>query len=79
MRIIGNIPHPDIRITIFSMNEKYVIKLEAGPMEQVYKVAQNEVEGMEGIKNMVDEAFLSKAMERFNDMFLSLKSALEKN
>lgn len=79
MRIIATIPHPKISISIFSMNEKYIVKFEAGPMEQAFKFYHEEVEGVEGLKKIIDEEFLQKVMERFNEMFLSLKSAKEKH
>ena len=79
MRIIGNIPHPKITISIFSMNDKYQIKFEAGPMEQTFKIAHNEVSGIEGIQKLVDEEFLGKIIDRFNEMYLSFKSAKERN
>ena len=79
MRVIGSIPHPKISITIFSMNDKYQIKFEAGPMEQIFKISHTEVNGVEGIQKLVDEEFLKKVMDRFNEMFLSLKAAKERN
>ena len=79
MRVIGNIPHPKMSISIFSMNDKYQIKFEAGPMEQIYKIAHSEVNGLEGIQKMIDEEFLEKIMIRFNEMYLSFKEAKERN
>ena len=79
MRVIGNIPHPKMSISIFSMNDKYQIKFEAGPMEQIYKIAHSEVNGLEGIQKMIDEEFLEKIMNRFNEMYLSFKEAKERN
>ena len=78
MRAIGNIPHPSIRISVFILNDKYLIKLEAGPMEQVFKIPKTEIAGMEAIEKMLDEEFMKKVMERFNEMFLSFKSAQER-
>ena len=78
MRVIGNIPHPKISITILSMNDKYQIRFEAGQMEQIFKIPHSEVAGVEGIQKLVDEEFLQKVMDRFNEMFLSFKSAKEK-
>jgi hypothetical protein len=75
VRVIANIPHPKISITIFSMNDKYQIKFEAGPMEQIFKIPHNEVNGIEGIQKLVDEEFLEKVMARFNEMYLSFKEA----
>ncbi len=79
MRIIANIPHPKITISVFSMNDKYLVKFEAGPMEQVFKFFHDEVNGVEGVKQMVDDEFLDKVMERFNEMYLSLKATKERN
>ena len=79
MRIIANIPHPKIAINIFSMNDKYQVQFAAGPMEQTFKIAHTEVDGVDGIKKMLDEEFMTKIMERFNEMFLSFKAAKERN
>jgi hypothetical protein len=78
MRVIGSIPHPKLTISIFSMNDKYQIRFEAGPMEQLYKLSHADVEGIEGIKKLVDEEFLQKIVERFNEMYLSFKEAKER-
>ncbi len=78
MRIIANIPHPKISINIFSMNEKYQIQFMAGPMEQTIKIAHSEIDGIEGIQKMIDDIFLEKVLERFNEMYLSLKEAKER-
>lgn len=75
MRIIANIPHPKITINIFSMNDKYQIQFLAGNMEQTFKIGHSEVSGVEGIQKLVDEEFLNKVLERFNEMYLSLKEA----
>lgn len=78
MRIIANIPHPKLTISIFSMNDKYQVKFEAGPMEQTYKIAHSDVEGVEGIKKIVDDAFLEQVLLRFNEMYLAFKAAKER-
>lgn len=78
MRVVGNIPHPDILITVFAMNEKYVIKMEAGPMEQTYKIPMDSVEGLDGVQKIFDEAFMQKVLQRFNEMFLDLKAAKQR-
>ncbi len=78
MRIIANIPHPKLTISIFSMNDKYQVKFEAGPMEQIYKISHDEVQGVEGIKKLVDDAFLEDILKRFNEMYLAFKTAKER-
>jgi hypothetical protein len=79
MRIIATIPHPKIAISIFSMNDKYQVKFEAGPMEQTYKLSYDEVNGIDGIRKLVDEEFLQKVTERFNEMYLGFKDAKQRN
>lgn len=61
------------------MNDKYLIKLEAGPMEQTFKVPQSEAGGLDGVKKLLDEDFMRKAIERFNEMFMAFKETREKN
>lgn len=79
MRIIGHIPHPQVTITVFSMNDKYQIQFEAGPMIQTFKLLHSEVEGLEGIKKIVNDDFIEKVIERFNEMFLTLQEAKKLN
>jgi hypothetical protein len=79
MRIIANIPHDRITINVFSMNDKFQVQFLAGNMEQTFKFNHNEVAGVDGIKKLVDEAFIAKVLERFNDMFLSMKEAKSRN
>ena len=76
MRIIDEIAHPACRITLFSWNMKYLIKLEKGLIEQTFKVPQLEVTGDEDIKNMLKGEFLDEAIRRFDEMEASLMKAL---
>jgi uncharacterized protein YlzI (FlbEa/FlbD family) len=73
MRVLETIPHPSITITIFQMNDKFIVKFEAGPMEQVFKFNQVEVKGLEGLKSIINAGFIEKTRSRFNDMFLQWK------
>ncbi|MCW3071729.1 MAG: hypothetical protein JWO44_1619 [Bacteroidetes bacterium] len=60
------------------MNDKYQVQFVAGPMEQTFKIAHTEIDGVEGIRKMLDEEFMKRIMERFNEMFLSFKAARER-
>jgi hypothetical protein len=69
MRIIAELPHPECKITIFSMNQKYIIKLEKGVFEQIYKISELDVpDGVNGVFRILDDQFLKKASERFSQM-----------
>ena len=77
MRVVGEIPHPEIKITLFHWNNRYLIKLEAGPFEQTFKVQEFDVASEEDLRQIVNETFLRQAIERFNDMAQSLQQATQ--
>ncbi|MDX2171735.1 MAG: hypothetical protein SFY56_01355 [Bacteroidota bacterium] len=69
MRIIDSIPHKSMTISIFQMNDKYQVKFEAGPMEQIFKFLVEDVKGLEGLKQRINEDFVEATRLRFNDMY----------
>lgn len=73
MRIIDSIPHPSITISIFQMNDKFIVKFEAGPMEQAFKFDSATVMSVENLKKLIDENFIETVRKRFNEMFLQMK------
>ncbi len=72
MRVVATIPHQSITISIFQMNEKFLVKFEAGPMEQTFKFTKEEADSIEKIKSIVNQEFVERVRLRFNDMFLQL-------
>lgn len=69
MRIIAELPHPECKITIFSMNQKFIIKLEKGVFEQIYKISELDVtDGLNGVFKILDDQFMKNASERFHQM-----------
>ncbi len=75
MRIIGNIPHEKYHISVYEWNDKIIIKLEAGPMEQVYKFSTDIIKGVEGAVKILTPTFYDKIHDRFNQMFLDMQAA----
>jgi hypothetical protein len=76
MRAIAELPHPNCKITIFSMNQKFIIKLERGAYEQTYKLSEIDVtEGVNGVFQLLDEEFIAKAISRFDAMDLDFKAS----
>ena len=69
MRVVDQIPHESMSITIFQMNDKYQVRFEAGPMEQIFKYKLEEVGGLEGLKKRISPEFIAETRKRFNDMF----------
>jgi hypothetical protein len=74
MRIIDSIPHPSITISIFQMNDKYIVKFEAGPMEQAFKFHAAEFGSTDALKKKIDAAFIQEVFQRF----IAMKAQLEK-
>ena len=75
MRIIDSIPHPSISISIFNMNDKYIVKFEAGPMEQAFKFYTEDVKSVAGLKKLINDSFIETVRLRFNEMFMQMKEA----
>lgn len=75
MRIIDSIPHPSISISIFQMNDKFIVKFEAGPMEQAFKFYTEEVKSVDNLKKIINDQFIETVRARFNEMFLQMKEA----
>jgi len=75
MRVIEVIPHASIAISIFQMNDKYIVKFEAGPMEQAFKFKIEEVKGIDNLKSIINNDFIEKVRQRFNEMYLQMQNA----
>jgi len=79
MRVIAELPHPECKISIFSMNQKYIVKFEQGTLEQSYKLAELDLSGggVNDVFEILDEEFISTVIERFkimrNDFGLAYK------
>ena len=78
MRVVGEIPHPQYKITVFAWNNRYLIKLEQGMLEQTFKVNEYDVTGEAEVFALVDEAFIKEAAERFVQMGESLQRAMQR-
>jgi hypothetical protein len=77
MRIIATIPHPQIKISIFLYNEKYIIELEAGQYKQTFKISNDSVDGLEGVKRLISPELLDNCLNRFSAMHSDFKKSFE--
>jgi hypothetical protein len=68
MRVVLEVPHPQLKITVFMWNDKYIVKLEIDRYEQVYKIACSDVSGLDQVKSMLDDDFIESCMQRFIQM-----------
>lgn len=79
MRQLADIPHPEAKITLFSWNGKYLIKLEKGQLEQTYKVSELDVTSDEDVRELLDSEFLQAAISRFTQMRDDLQASFDRH
>ncbi len=69
MRIIAELPHPEFKISILNMNQKFIVKIEQGSLEQSYKIAEADLTaGVNSVFELLDEVFLVRVSARFSEM-----------
>ena len=77
MRIIGNIDHPNMKITVFKMDNKISIKFELGLYEQTFKFRESEyMKNMESAEKLVDATIIGEVLKNFNQMHKAKNEAL---
>lgn len=75
MRIIQTIEHPKMRISIFQMNQKFILKFEFGPLEQSYKFDELDFAGVEDfIEQVSGSSLIAQTEIRFKEMMHDLNS-----
>lgn len=77
MRVVKEITKNGIRITIFSWNNKYLMKFEQGMIEQTFKVNELDMDSEESLSVFLSDKFLSAVQKRFDEMHDSLRNQLE--
>lgn len=79
MRIIGTIPHPLMKITVFAMNMKYTVKFEMGMMEQTFKIRESDdIKGLEDISRLVDDHLIDDVLTIFTQMHGIMETAFKR-
>ena len=78
MRVIANIPHEEMKITVFSWNGKYLVKLEKSGFEQTYKISEMDFADDAELEKMLDEEFKEKVVEIFQTMMQTWREAQER-
>lgn len=78
MRIIATIPHPVVKISVFQMNSKYLIKMELGSFEQTYKISEEEIQSIEELEQICTGEFMKNVITRFESMRNDFFGALER-
>lgn len=80
MHIIGEIPHPKFKITIFKMNHRIALKIEDNGLEQWYKFRDGAFEnGVADLKQAVDKSFIDRSISIFKSMHANKVELLSSN
>lgn len=77
MRIVKEMKKGDTRISIFSWNNKYLIKFEQGFVEQTFKVDESEILEEADLEKFLSGTFLLEVEKRFQEMHKSLRNQIE--
>lgn len=77
MRLIQEIPHEEFKISVFSWNNKYLIKFENHQFEQTYKVNEWDLTGEQDIVPLVNELIIKNINEIFIMMNKKISEALD--
>ena len=78
MRVVKEISYPDLKITVFHWNNRYLIKLEAGLFEQTYKIQEYDVSSEQEVIELIDDNFTNKVVTIFHQMNDCLSDSLSK-
>ena len=77
MRVVKELIREEIRVSIFSWNNKYIIKYELGPMEQTFKLSEMDVLEESELDAFMEGDFFTEVKVRFEDMGESFRRQLE--
>tara|TARA_R110002020_G_scaffold118590_2_gene270936 strand:- start:1448 stop:1687 length:240 start_codon:yes stop_codon:yes gene_type:complete len=77
MRVVKEFIQEDIRISVFSWNNKYILKFELGPMEQTFKLSETDVLEESDLEVFWAGAFFNKVKIRFKEMGESFRAEVE--
>ncbi len=79
MRFVQDIPNSQFRIGLYAWNGKYIVKIEAGPYEQTYKISEMDITNPDAVPTMLDAAFLNRVAHRFQEMDADWQATGERN
>lgn len=77
MRVVQEFIQEDIRVSVFSWNNKYILKFELGPMEQTFKIPETDVLDEADLKSFWTGDFFEKVKLRFKEMGESFLAEVE--
>ncbi len=78
MHFVKGLEHPEFKLLLYVWNNKFILKSEYGPFEQVYKFSQLDFISQEDFEQAVlKEEFIEVIRVAFQSMEKGLKIAYE--
>jgi len=77
MRVVSEFSKDGIRVSVFSWNNKYLLKYELGPMEQTFKIPETDILEESDLDSFYQGEFFDKVVLRFKEMGESFQKQLE--
>lgn len=77
MRVVKELIQEEVRISIFSWNNKYILKFELGPMEQTFKLSEMDILEENDLDTFLAGDFFEKVKVRFDEMGKTFRLQLE--
>jgi len=77
MRVVSEFSKDGIRVSVFSWNNKYLLKYEFGSMEQTFKNAETDILEEADLDLFYEGEFFDRVTLRFKEMGESFQKQLE--
>jgi len=80
MRIIGNIEHPSLKISVFKNDGRTSVKFETSLYEQTYKLGEDErFSTVEGVQTIIDLPMIEQILQGFQRMHRARLESMSRN
>lgn len=77
MRVVKEFSKEGIRVSVFSWNNKYLLKFELGPLEQTFKIPETDVLEESDLDTFYEGEFFDRVVVRFKEMGESFQKQVE--
>lgn len=80
MDLLKEIPSKECTIQVYRYNGKYILKIGKDNLEQVFKIGETDVFGIEDVEKMITQELIINSIQRFEgmkkefDLVLNLKN-----
>ena len=77
MRVLAHLPHPSLKITVFSNDGRFPVQFERDGLSQIYRFRQSEqLRSLADVQRLIDDELLRTVQEQFRVMAAAHSRAL---